>query len=73
MKISIEVCDFCKKPITKESGKNGFCAELGYSIGGWGTRRDVLTPFSVEVCDNCFGQLKKAADEFAAKVTPLKR
>ena len=36
-----ECCDVCGKNITQTSGKNGFCIESGYSVGGWGSRQDL--------------------------------
>lgn len=37
----IEYCDLCEKEF--ENDKNGFSAEICYSIGGWGRRQD-FTP-----------------------------
>ncbi|MAL99453.1 MAG: hypothetical protein CL583_13505 [Alteromonadaceae bacterium] len=64
-KLEIEVCELCGKPMSVHSnrvempkdfktyGKNGLIIDMGYSIGGWGYRRDAVS-FGEEVCDECF-------------------
>ena len=61
MKIYTEVCCLCKIEIGKGTGnsKNAFCSEIGYSLGGWGFRKDFVKKMNMEVCGKCFEQLKE--------------
>lgn len=61
MKVYKQLCDLCEKELGKHtnSGKHGFCSEIGYSLGGWGLRRDFVIKTSMEVCTECFDQLKE--------------
>lgn len=38
--------------------------DIGYSIGGWGRRKDFMNDFSGEVCNDCFIALKTKINEF---------
>ncbi len=51
-----EHCDICEKEFKED--KNGFCVEVGYSIGGWGRRADFISNRQMEVCDSCLEKLK---------------
>lgn len=69
-------CDFCKKITTSEDRKmenvNGFTAEIGYSTGGWGRRKDLVPAMTVEICDDCFKAATAAANTFKEKIDFLK-
>jgi len=54
-----EHCDLCEIEFSLETGKNGFCATIGYSKNGWGNRRDFVRRMSGEFCDSCFSKLAK--------------
>lgn len=60
-------CDYCQKMTTSEGKKkeslNGFFVEVGYSMGGWGSRSNFVEKQSVEICDDCFGKVKEKANE----------
>lgn len=56
MKKYTEHCDLCEEELTN---KNGFCIEIGYSKGGWGKRRDLVSKETIEVCLDCFKPLEK--------------
>lgn len=77
MKTENVYCDYCKKKTT-DSGKlihriNGFTATLGYSIGGWGTRRDFIKDHTVEICDDCFSEIEKVCENLVQDIKLLKR
>ena len=65
-------CDYCKKMTTAEGVKketlHGSLVELGYSLGGWGNRRNFVNPHTVEICTDCFNSVKKKADELAQAI-----
>ena len=72
MKESIIRCHICSKITALEkNGKeqkieqvHGICWDkIGYSIGGWGSRRDFIHGFSGEVCNDCFTALKTKINE----------
>ena len=65
-------CPICGKITALESNNriqkieqvNGICWDrIVYSIGGWGSRCDFITPFSGEVCNDCFDVLKIKINE----------
>ncbi len=73
MKESIIRCPICSKITALEkNGRtqkieqvHGICWDkIGYSIGGWGSRRDFIHGFSGEVCNDCFTALKTKINEF---------
>lgn len=73
MKENINRCPICSKIVSLEkNGRtekleqvNGICwSDIGYSIGGWGSRRDFIHSFSGEVCTDCFTALKTKINEF---------
>ena len=69
-------CDYCHKKTTNE-GKlkeplNGFIIEVGYSIGGWGSRSDLVPKQTVEICNDCFGKVKQKVNELNAEIKKLK-
>ena len=68
-----EHCDLCEKEITKESGREGFCLDLGYSRGGWGRRGDFIPKFSGEICNECFEPIKKKSEELCKTINNLKQ
>lgn len=59
---SIETCELCGIPLDgylngsyqKMADYNGLCVEVGYSVGGWGYRKDHIRKFSGEVCIPCY-------------------
>jgi hypothetical protein len=66
-------CPVCGKIVALEKGMrtqkiesvHGICWDkIGYSIGGWGFRRDFVYAFSGEVCEDCFNALKTKINEF---------
>jgi hypothetical protein len=72
MKENINRCSICSKIVSLEkNGRteileqvNGICwSDIGYSIGGWGTRRNFIYSFSGEVCNHCFTALKTKINE----------
>jgi hypothetical protein len=71
MKITREYCDFCTTEITKDSGTNGFCIEIGYSKGGWGHRQDFIPNKQVEICDKCFNKVKAESVKFGVFINNL--
>ena len=71
----IETCPICER-IMKADGVritkiNGLKLEAGYSIDGWGQRRDYVD-FSKEVCGECFNELEKPIKDFISKCKILK-
>lgn len=69
-------CDYCKKMTTSEGTRkerlNGFCIEIGYSDGGWGSRQNIITPQSVEICDDCYAKVKDKANELKETIKLLR-
>lgn len=69
-------CDYCGKLTTSENflkeKLNGFCIEIGYSKGGWGSRTDFVPKQSVEICDECFGKVGIKSNEFLNLIRSLK-
>jgi hypothetical protein len=67
MKETINRCPVCSKITSIESGGikqkeiaavHGICwKDVGYSINGWGSRKDFLKDFSGEVCTECFAEI----------------
>lgn len=70
-------CDYCKKMTTSEGVKkeklHGFLVELGYSLGGWGMRRDFVGAHTVELCNDCFCKVQKKSKELADTISECKR
>lgn len=65
-------CPICGKIVALEKGfrtqkleqVNGICwKDIGYSIGGWGSRRNFMREFSGEVCKDCFNALESKINE----------
>lgn len=58
--ITLKRCDCCNLPLEEGSQKlnkyNGLCIEIGYSIGGWGDRRNFIKK-SMELCIPCYDKL----------------
>lgn len=71
MKKYTEHCDLCEKEF--DNDKNGFCIEIGYSIGGWGRRQDFTPKRSIEVCNTCLRAIKKKVDELDEAIRSLKK
>lgn len=69
----IELCDYCGVEFSGKTGKNGFCAEVGYSKHGWGRRRNFFHKVSWEVCDKCYGPLAEASEALATVIDSRKR
>jgi len=70
-----EHCDLCEKEFDEEkenNDKNGFCIEIGYSLKGWGRRKDFIPNTRIEVCNTCFKVLKKEALKFKKTIQKLK-
>lgn len=70
-------CDFCKKVLVEHDKKvdneNGFSATVGYSVGGWGSRKDFVPQLNVEICDSCFSSVSVASKELARTIKSLKK
>jgi hypothetical protein len=68
---SIVRCPICGKIVALGKDRmmeqlepvHGICYEFGYSMGGWGRCQNFITPFSGEVCNDCFNALKHKIDE----------
>jgi hypothetical protein len=60
-------CDFCRKLTTEQNVKkesiNGFFVEIGYSINGWGNRKNFIDKISVEICNECFSSVSIKVEE----------
>ena len=69
-------CDLCKKMTTSEGNEieklNGFSVEIGYSKGGWGSRRDFIRSQSIEVCNDCFKTLEDKSIELSNVILKCK-
>lgn len=76
MKTTNHRCDFCRKLTTEEGVKkealHGYTYQLGYSIGGWGSRRDFIPPQSAEICSQCFAKVKEKSEALACTINGLK-
>lgn len=78
--ITIETCPLCADALeaAKSTGwgprkkVEGFCVELGYSRGGWGQRRNFVSPFSGEICPKCWAALEPLAQALAARIDALR-
>ena len=69
-------CDFCEKQLLLVEPRryswgrpiregNAVCITLGYSVGGWGMRENVVPKFSSEdICEECFSSYKIKAKAF---------
>ena len=66
-----EHCDLCTKEFNND--KNGFCVELGYSLGGWGRRSDFTHKRTMEICNTCFSEVKEQAMLFDKTLKKLQR
>jgi hypothetical protein len=66
-----EHCDLCKKEFNND--KNGFCIEIGYSKGGWGSRQDFIPKRAMDVCTNCFKQLEEKAIHMDGLIRELRK
>lgn len=73
MKESINRCHICNKIVSMEKDGikekiddvHGVCwSDIGYSIGGWGRRRNFMHEFSGEICGDCFTALEIKINEF---------
>ena len=77
MKTENHYCDYCGKKTMFDGVKieslNGLCVELGYSIGGWGSRKDFIVPHSVEVCDECLGKVRAKVKELEGVIESCKQ
>jgi hypothetical protein len=52
---------------------HGICwKDMGYSLGGWGCRRDFGPDFAGEVCTDCFNTVKPKIDALMETVSALK-
>ena len=76
--ITIPTCPLCGDALVL-TGKwyqkfkvEGICIELGYSRGGWGQRRNFVSPFSGEVCPKCWNALEPLAQAVAARLDALR-
>lgn len=66
MKTEITLCDLCEAPIVGPGmarSMHGVCVMLGYSVGGWGSRKNFVE-WSGEVCDVCFAEYETIARAF---------
>ena len=74
-------CPICGKIVALEKGSNkqkienvnGICwDEFGYSLGGWGSRKNFMQKFSGEVCNECFYIIKPKIDELIGTIQQRK-
>lgn len=72
MKKFTEHCDFCDNEFKNKLDKNGFCIELGYSLGGWGSRKDFTNEGVYEICTNCFKKVKEKAQDIDKTIYELR-
>jgi len=70
MKKYTDHCDYCEKEFNND--KNGFKVEIGYSTGGWGSRRDYVHNKSVEICNKCFSSVTVKVLEMDKCIQELK-
>lgn len=64
---SLTLCDLCGQQLDGYIGrrhqtlnpKNGLCITVGYSLGGWGQRKNHIE-FSGEVCIPCYERIMPA-------------
>ena len=77
MKTENIYCDFCKKKTTDDGKKvanvNGFVATVGYSLNGWGSRKDFVDQSKVEICDDCFKEVETASKNLMGTINKLKK
>lgn len=66
-------CDYCDKEITEKSDLNGFKIELGFSLGGWGNRRNFIDIHSVEICNACFKHVEELGINFHKTIRNLRQ
>lgn len=70
MKAQLEFCPICEKLLSIGDGwgekriepVHGFCIEVGFSAGGWGSRQDIIRRFSEEICHECFVEVSKGVE-----------
>ena len=71
-----ERCDFCRKLTTEEGvmkeALHGYTFQLGYSMGGWGGRRDFIAPQSAVICSECFAKVKEKSEALARTIDGLR-
>jgi hypothetical protein len=77
MKIEHVCCDYCHRVVETNGKKiynhNGFCLEIGYSLGGWGSRRDFIPKQSLILCEDCFVDVKAKVEELNQTIEFLKQ
>lgn len=81
MKEELIRCPLCEVVVgTRSDGReerfepvHGICwKDLGYSLGGWGARKDFGPEFTGEVCTHCFNNLKSKIHALMETVSALK-
>lgn len=63
MKTEIILCDLCQKPLKGlriSRQMHGACLTIGYSIGGWGSRKNHVE-WSGEICETCYAEYETIA------------
>lgn len=69
-------CDYCNKITTEADVKieklNGFHVEIGYSLGGWGGRKNFVDKQTVEICNECFDKVKSKSKDLQRTIDYLK-
>ena len=66
-----EHCDLCEKEFNHN--KNGFCIEIGFSKGGWGSRQDFTPKRTMEVFTTCFKKLEEKAMQMDELIRELRK
>ena len=68
-------CDLCRKTTTDAGKKleplHAICLSLGYSLGGWGSRRNWTPERNYEVCGDCFRKVQEKAQSLAQTIAGL--
>lgn len=81
MKEELIRCPICEVVIGTRQGDreerfervHGICwKDMGYSLGGWGCRKDFGPAFTGEVCSHCFDNLKQKINALMETVSALK-
>ena len=78
---SIVRCPLCERvtAVTKHGSVQKLChvngltwGDIGFSIGGWGQRRNYLAAFTGEVCEDCFTSVSEKINQLKDHVESIK-
>lgn len=78
---SLKLCDLCERPlegyhprlgIRSLEPKQGLVVTIGYSDGGWGSRRNHIN-FSGEVCLDCYNAVMGDVEQMSQTITKLRQ